>query len=283
MNSVECGISGEHSMESITPKVDFLGELAGLFDARGKVAYLPGGYGGIGEAITWGLAMSGAKIVISGRSREKAEGFAQELKKAGFDAFGLAADVKSIAETRDAVDFVVERYGSVDILVNCVGIQWEQPILEVTEEAFDEVYRVNLKSAMFLGQAVAQHQIKMKKGGKQVHLLSVRAQLGLRGKGYSAYCTTKGGLVMLIRQHAMELAPHHVNVNGIAPTFVFTEMIRQEMEDKAFRDKLIERIPLGRIADPKDVVGPVLFFSTAASDFITGQILYVDGGITASQ
>jgi len=283
MNSVECGISGEHSMESITPKVDFLGELAGLFDARGKVAYLPGGYGGIGEAITWGLAMSGAKIVISGRSREKAEGFAQELKKAGFDAFGLAADVKSIAETRDAVDFVVERYGSVDILVNCVGIQREQPILEVTEEAFDEVYRVNLKSAMFLGQAVARHQIKMKKGGKQVHLLSVRAQLGLRGKGYSAYCTTKGGLVMLIRQHAMELAPHHVNVNGIAPTFVFTEMIRQEMEDKAFRDKLIERIPLGRIADPKDVVGPVLFFSTAASDFITGQILYVDGGITASQ
>ena len=283
MNSVECGISGEHRMESITPKVDFLRELAGLFDARGKVAYLPGGYGGIGEAITWGLAMSGAKIVISGRSREKAEGFAQELKKAGFDAFGLAADVKSIAETRDAVDFVVERYGSVDILINCVGIQREQPILEVTEEAFDEVYRVNLKSAMFLGQAVARHQIKMKKGGKQVHLLSVRAQLGLRGKGYSAYCTTKGGLVMLIRQHAMELAPHHVNVNGIAPTFVFTEMIRQEMEDKAFRDKLIERIPLGRIADPKDVVGPVLFFSTPASDFITGQILYVDGGITASQ
>jgi gluconate 5-dehydrogenase len=270
-------------MESITPKVDFLRELAGLFDARGKVAYLPGGYGGIGEAITWGLAMSGAKIVISGRSREKAEGFAQELKKAGFDAFGLAADVKSIAETRDAVDFVVERYGSVDILINCVGIQREQPILEVTEEAFDEVYRVNLKSAMFLGQAVARHQIKMKKGGKQVHLLSVRAQLGLRGKGYSSYCTTKGGLVMLIRQHAMELAPHHVNVNGIAPTFVFTEMIRQEMEDKAFRDKLIERIPLGRIADPKDVVGPVLFFSTSASDFITGQILYVDGGITASQ
>ena len=283
MNSVECGISGEHSMESITPKVDFLGELAGLFDARGKVAYLPGGYGGIGEAITWGLAMSGAKIVISGRSREKAEGFAQELKKAGFDAFGLAADVKSIAETRDAVDFVVERYGSVDILVNCVGIQREQPILEVTEEAFDEVYRVNLKSAMFLGQAVARHQIKMNRGGKQVHLLSVRAQLGLRGKGYSAYCTTKGGLVMLIRQHAMELAPHRVNVNGIAPTFVYTEMIRQEMEDKAFRDKLIERIPLGRIADPKDVVGPVLFFSTPASDFITGQILYVDGGITASQ
>jgi len=270
-------------MESITPRVNFLKELGGLFDARGKVAYLPGGYGGIGEAIAWGLAMSGAKIAISGRSREKAEGFARQLKRAGFEAFGLAADVKSVAETRDAVDQVVDRYGAVDILLNCVGIQREESMLEVTEEAFDEVYRVNLKAAMFLGQAVSRHQVRLNKGGKQVHLLSVRAQLGLRGRGYSAYCVSKGGLVMAIKQHAMELAPYRINVNGIAPTFVYTEMIRQEMEDRAFRENLLARIPLGRIADPKDIVGPALFFSTRASDFITGQILYVDGGITASQ
>ncbi len=270
-------------MESITPKFDFLKELSGLFDADGKVAYLPGGYGGIGEAIAWGLAMSGARIAISGRSREKAEALAGTLRDAGFEAFGLAADVKSVAETREAVAQVASRYKTIDILVNCVGIQREEPMLEVTEEAFDEVYRVNLKAAMFLGQAVGRHQVRLNRGGKQVHLLSVRAQLGLRGKGYSAYSTSKGGLVMLIKQHAMELAPHHVNVNGIAPTFVYTEMIRQEMEDKAFRTKLLERIPLGRIADPKDIVGPALFFSTRASDFITGQILYVDGGITASQ
>jgi NAD(P)-dependent dehydrogenase (short-subunit alcohol dehydrogenase family) len=270
-------------MESIGPKVDFLKELPRLFDASGKVAYLPGGYGGIGEALAWGLAMNGAKIAVSGRSREKAEAFAGTLRQAGFEAFGLAADVKSVDETRDAVDQVAERYGAIDILINCVGVQREESMLEVTEEAFDEVYRVNLKAAMFLGQAVARHQIKLNRGGKQIHLLSVRAQLGLRGRGYSAYSTSKGGLVMLIRQHALELAPYRINVNGIAPTFVYTEMIRHEMEDRVFREKLLERIPLGRIADPKDIVGAALFFSTRASDFITGQILYVDGGITASQ
>jgi NAD(P)-dependent dehydrogenase (short-subunit alcohol dehydrogenase family) len=270
-------------MDSITPKVDFLRELAGLFDARGRVAYLPGGYGGIGEAIAWGLAMSGAKIAVSGRSLEKARAFAQQLRNAGFEAFGLGADVRSVIETREAVDQVADRYGAIDILINCVGIQREESMLEVTEEAFDEVYRVNLKAAMFLGQAVARHQVKLNSGGKQVHLLSVRASLGLRDRGYSAYCTSKGGLVMLIKQHAMELAPYRINVNGIAPTFVYTEMIRHDMEDKAFREKLLERIPLGRIADPRDIVGPALFFSTRASDFITGQILYVDGGITASQ
>jgi gluconate 5-dehydrogenase len=114
-------------------------------------------------------------------------------------------------------------------------------------------------------------------------LLSVRSQLGLRWRGYSAYASTKGGLVMLVKQHAVELAPHNINVNGIAPTFVYTEMIRHVMENDAFREQLIERIPLGRIADPKDIVGPALFFASPAAAFVTGQILYIDGGITASQ
>ncbi len=121
------------------------------------------------------------------------------------------------------------------------------------------------------------------RGGKQVHLLSMRSQLGLRDRGYSAYCSTKGALVMLVKQHAMELAPHGITVNGVAPTFVYTEMIRHVMENPEFRKTLDERIPLGRIANPKDVAGPVLFFCAPASDFVTGQTLYVDGGITASQ
>ena len=121
------------------------------------------------------------------------------------------------------------------------------------------------------------------RGGKQVHLLSVRSQLGLRDRGYSAYCSTKGALVMLVKQHAMELAPHGITVNGVAPTFVYTEMIRHVMENPEFRKTLYERIPLGRIANPKDVAGPVLFFCAPASDFVTGQTLYVDGGITVSQ
>ena len=174
-------------------------------------------------------------------------------------------------------------YGPPDILVNCVGIQREELFMEVTEEAFDDVYRTNLKSAMFLAQAVARHQVKAERKAKHVHLLSVRAQLGIRHRGYSAYCSTKGGLVMLIKQHAMELAPHGINVNGVAPTFVYTEMIRHVMENPGFKQQLLDRIPLGRIADPKDVVGPVLFFCSPASNFITGQTLYVDGGITCSQ
>jgi gluconate 5-dehydrogenase len=267
----------------ITPRIDFKSELANLFDIRDKVAYLPGGYGGIGEAIAWGLAIQGATVIVSGRSKEKADELAREITDAGFKAAGCAVDVKSVAEIRDSVDFVMQIGGKLDIMINCMGIQREEPLTEVTEEAFDEVYQVNLKAAMFLAQSAARYQINSGTGGKQIHLLSVRSQLGLRDRGYSAYCSTKGALVMLVKQHAMELAPHQINVNGIAPTFVYTEMIRHVMENDESRHKLLERIPLGRIADPKDIVGAALFFSAPASDFVTGQILYLDGGITASQ
>jgi NAD(P)-dependent dehydrogenase (short-subunit alcohol dehydrogenase family) len=267
----------------VTPVVDFDRELKGLFDLSGKVAFLPGGYGGLGEAIAWGLAQRGATIAVAGRSAQKARAFADRLRAKGHQAMGVALDVTRVASIRRAVDTVAAKMGGIDILINCVGIQIEQPIGEVSEEAFDRVYRVNLKAAMFLAQAVAKHQVAAGRGGKQAHLLSVRAQLGIRHRGYSAYCSTKGGLVMLIKQHAMELAPHQIMVNGIAPTFVYTDMIRHVMENPKFRKALYARIPLGRIADPKDVVGPALFFASPASDFVTGQILYVDGGITASQ
>ena len=270
-------------MGKITPVIDFSTQLADLFDVRGKVAYLPGGYGGIGEAIAWGLAIRGARVVVSGRSLDKAEKLAGQIRAEGHSALGIRVDVQSVAAIQTSVEQVVQKFGPPDILVNCVGIQREEPLLEVTENAFDEVYRSNLKSAMFIAQAVARCQTEAGVKGKQVHLLSVRARLGLRDRGYSAYCSTKGGLVMLIKQHAMELARYGITVNGVAPTFVYTEMIQHVMDNPEFRQQLLERIPLGRIADPKDVVGAVLFFCSPASDFVTGQIMYVDGGITASQ
>ena len=270
-------------MNPITPAVDFATELAGLFDMHGKAVFMPGGYGGIGEAIAWALALAGAHVTIAGRNADKAEALARALANRGLEADGLPLDVECVASIRNATDAAASRRGRVDALVNCVGIQREEPLLDVTEEAFDEVYRVNLKAAMFLAQAAARHQIATGRGGRQVHLLSVRAQLGIRSRGYSAYCSTKGGMAMLIKQHAMELAPEGITVNGVAPTFVYTEMIRHVMENPAFRDQLLERIPLGRIADPKDVVGAVLFFCSEASGFVTGQTLYVDGGVTASQ
>jgi NAD(P)-dependent dehydrogenase (short-subunit alcohol dehydrogenase family) len=268
---------------SITPKIDFTAALSGLFDLRGKTAYVPGGYGGIGEAIAWGLAMAGARVAVSGRDEAKAEAVAAALRAAGHEAMGLAMDAHSVPQMQASVDAVARQWGGLDILMNCVGMQREQALLEVTEEAFDEVLQVNLKAAMFLAQAAAKKQIEGGKCGALVHLLSVRAQLGLRGRGYSAYSSSKGGLVMLIRQHASELAPHGITVNGIAPTVVQTEMARHWLENPDTRKQVLDRIPLGRVADPQDVAGAAVFFAAPASRFVTGQVLYLDGGITASQ
>jgi NAD(P)-dependent dehydrogenase (short-subunit alcohol dehydrogenase family) len=254
-----------------------------MFELKGKKAFVPGGYGGIGEAVAWGLAEAGASVAVAGRSAEKAGALAAKMKKAGHAAFGVAMDANKIDSIRSAVEAVAKELGGIDLLVNCVGFNREQKIAEVTEETFDEIYRVNLRSAMFLAQAVAAHQIAGKRGGKQVHMLSVRSQLGMRGFGYSAYCATKGALVMLVKQHALELAPHGINVNGIAPTVVLTDAAHKWKSDPGRWEALLARIPLGRVAEPRDIVGATLFFVSPAADFVTGQVLYLDGGITASQ
>lgn len=254
-----------------------------MFALDGRVAFVPGGYGGIGESVSWGLARQGATVAIAGRSAKKAETLAQRMRDAGHRAIGLALDVRSVPEIKQAVERVVDQLGSVDILCNSVGIQREQGILDVTEEAFDEVYAVNLRAAMFLAQAVAAPQIQKGAGGAQVHLLSVRSKLGIRARGYSAYASTKGGMAMLVRQHAVELAPHQITVNGVAPTFTSTDMITELMKDRAFHQQVTARIPLGRLATPADIVGSVVFMVSPAASFVTGQILYLDGGITACQ
>jgi gluconate 5-dehydrogenase len=254
-----------------------------LFNLDGKVAFVPGGYGGIGEAIVRGLARHGAKIAIAGRDAQKANALAERLRDEDLIASGFAIDARSVDSIRSAVDGAVAEFGTIDILVNCVGIQREQPLLDVTEEAWDDIVDVNLKAAMFTAQAVARHQIAAGRGGRQVHLLSVRAQLGLRDRGYSAYCSTKGGLVMLVKQHAMELARHGITVNGIAPTVVRTEMANHWLANPVTAAQIVARIPLGRVAEPNDILGAAIFFCAPASDFVTGQILCIDGGITASQ
>ncbi|HET6829438.1 MAG TPA: SDR family oxidoreductase [Ramlibacter sp.] len=267
----------------MTPRIDFARELSGLFSLAGKTAYVTGGYGGIGEAIAWALSLAGAKVAVSGRDEAKARALADQLNEAGGHAVGVRMDARSVPSIQESVREVAGRLGGVDILMNCVGIQREQALLEVTEETYDDVLQVNLKAAMFLAQAAAKEQIAAGRGGRQVHLLSVRAQLGLRGRGYSAYCSTKGGLVMLVKQHASELGAHGITVNGIAPTVVRTEMGAHWLANPETRDAVLARIPLGRVADPKDVAGAAVFFASPGAAFISGQVLYLDGGLTASQ
>lgn len=267
---------------SLTPAID-PAQIDALFDIRGLRVFIPGGYGAIGEAVAITMARMGAEIAVAGPSEAKAAELANRIAKSGGKAHGFGIDARVVASITDAVEQASALMGGIDVLVNCVGIQREQLLMDVTEETFDEMYQTNLKSAMFLGQAVARDQIARKQGGRQIHLLSVRSQLALRGRGYSAYCATKGGLVMLVKQHAMELAPHGITVNGVAPTFIQSDRIRKHLERPAFRDFILERNPLGRIGDPLEVVGQIIAFAAPAGSYMTGQIVYIDGGVTASQ
>jgi NAD(P)-dependent dehydrogenase (short-subunit alcohol dehydrogenase family) len=253
-----------------------------LFRLDNKVALVTGGYGGIGEAVSRGLAQAGARVAISGHNADKAAACAAALQQYGCESYATAFESVSVPETRRMVDEVARHFGRLDILVNCVGLNREEKAEDVSEEMFDHVVDVNLKSAMFQAQAAAGHMIEQG-GGKQVHIGSVRTLLALRGRGYAAYCASKGGLAILCKQLAAEWAPHQINVNLVAPTFVRTQQVAHMLSDPQFHNGLLARIPLGRIAEPEDVWNAVLFLVSPASAFITGQTLYVDGGITATQ
>jgi NAD(P)-dependent dehydrogenase (short-subunit alcohol dehydrogenase family) len=254
-----------------------------LFRLDGRVALVTGGYGGIGEAVCRGLSKSGAKVAITGQSASRAAALADALNAEGYPAWSTAFEAASVPETQRMIDGAVAHFGQLDILVNCIGLNREEKAEEVTEEMFDYVYTVNLKSAMFQAQAAARQMIRQGTGGKQVHLGSLRSFLALRGRGYAAYCAAKGGLATMCKQLAAEWAPYEINVNVIAPTFIRTEQVGKMLSDPAFYSSLVARIPLGRIGEPEDVMSAVLFLVSPAADFITGHTLSVDGGLTATQ
>lgn len=252
-----------------------------LFDLNGKVAVVAGGAGGIGSAICKGLASFGARVVICGRTAGKVTTLAKEISSLGGEAWGSELDVR---DTRRVNDFMLDvdgRFGGIDIMVNCVGTQIEAPAIEYSEEDWDRIFDMNLKSAFFLSQAVAKVQIP-KKGGKHIHISSVRSLLGIH-RGYVGYCASKGGMNLMIKQLATEWAKHQITVNGIAPTFIRTELVQQYLEDPGFYKPLVARIPLGRVGEPLDLAGLAIYLSAPASDFITGQIIFADGGVTACQ
>ena len=252
-----------------------------LYNLTGKVALVAGGAGGIGSAICQGLAAFGATVVVCGRKGSKAEALASEINAVGGKAWGAQLDTTDIRSVSTFVPEVAERFGYIDVLFNCVGVLREASALEYTEEDWDLAFEVNLKAAFFLSQAVAKTQTL--RGGKHVHISSVRSKLGLPKRGYVSYCASKGGMNTMIKQLASEWAKYGITVNGIAPTFVRTELVRHLLEDPGFYNPLLARIPLGRICELLDLAGLAIYLAAPASDFITGQIIFADGGITASQ
>ena len=254
-----------------------------LFRLDGKVALVTGGYGGIGEALCQGLARMGARVAVAGHNREKADSCATALRQEGADAHPSVFDARSIPDTQRMVDEVAGHFGRIDILINAIGGNQEEKADDVTEAVYDDVMLTNLKTAMFQAQAAAQHMRRLGTGGKMLFLGSVRSQLALRGRGFAAYCAAKGGLTILAKQLAAEWAEHRITVNVLAPTFTRTPQAAKWLDDPVFYQSVVSRIPLGRIAETTDVVGAALFLVAPAADFITGQTLYLDGGITATQ
>ncbi len=253
-----------------------------LFNLDGKVALIAGGGGDIGKAISEGLASFGATVVVCGRTLDKATAVADGIVAAGGKAMSAKLDVLDVKRVGSTVDQIAEQHGRVDILINCVGTQIEAPAEEYKEDDWDQIFAVNLKSAFFLSQSVARHQISSGGGGKHIHVTSVRSALGIR-RGFIGYCASKGGMNMMIKQLASEWAKYNICVNGIAPTFTRTELVRPYLDDPQFYNPLVARIPMGRIAETLDLAGLAIYLAAPASDFTTGQIVYVDGGVTACQ
>ena len=253
-----------------------------LFRFDGKVAIIAGGCGGIGSAISYGLAHLGATVVIADHREDQACECAQVIVRQGHPSHAIGFEITQPESITSMVDEAVQLAGHVDILVNCVGTHIEKPAEDYLLEDWDLVNSVNLRGAFLLSQAVGRRMIQQGTGGKHIHISSVRSILGLR-RGYVAYCVTKGGMNLLVKQLATEWAKHRITVNAVAPTFIRTELVKHYLEDRDFYNGLVSRIPLGRVGEPLDVAGAVLFLAAPAADFITGHVLMVDGGVTASQ
>jgi len=255
------------------------------FRLDGRVAVVSGGTGAIGQRIALGLAGVGAKVAVVGRSGKEATDLQQSIKRLGSDALLVSADVTAKADADRAIDETVQQFGRLDIIVNAVGGGAGTalyPAEEYPESEFDRIMDLNLRSDLLPTQAAARAMIEGGRGGRVLHISSVRGQLGINA-GYLAYVAAKGALNAITRQQATEWAKYGINVNAIAPTFVSTPQVASLLEDETFKSNLLARIPLNRIAETDDLVGAVLFFCSDASSFVTGQVLTLDGGLTATQ
>jgi NAD(P)-dependent dehydrogenase (short-subunit alcohol dehydrogenase family) len=258
------------------------GKYAGAFRLDGKVVFVAGGVGGIGAEIARAAASQGARIVIADRLAEQTVQAAAQLEAEGAQAVGVTIDVRTPASVAAGIAAAEEKLGPLDVMVNCVGTHIEEAAEDVTLEAWNTVVGLNLTGAFILSQAAARSLIAHEKGGSIMHITSVRSALGIH-RGYAAYCASKGGLAILIKQLATEWAKYNIRVNGIAPTFTRTPLVDKYLNDPVFYGDLVKRIPLGRVCEPTDLGGIAVFLAADASAFITGQNIFVDGGVTACQ
>jgi NAD(P)-dependent dehydrogenase (short-subunit alcohol dehydrogenase family) len=247
-----------------------------MFQLTGKTAMVTGASRGIGEAIAKGFAGAGADLILVSRNMAALKTVSKEIEALGRKALPLAADLGKPETIQEATDKAVKAFPRIDILVNNAGIS---PVLKKTEELalsqWEEIIRVNLTGTFLFCQSVGKIMIRQG-GGNIINMVSVGAVVGFPRQ--VAYCATKGGILQLTRVLAIEWARHTIRVNAIGPSYLETELTKGMRESKAISQNLLQRTPLGRFGKPDEVVGAALYLASEASSYVTGQIIFVDGG-----
>jgi NAD(P)-dependent dehydrogenase (short-subunit alcohol dehydrogenase family) len=252
-----------------------------LFRLDGKIAVVIGGGGGIGEIMAAGLAGQGANVVVASRQMAKLEPIARKIEsETKSDCMAMAVDVSDAASVEALADQVKARFGTVDILVNSQGLNLKRPATEFPVEDWDQMFDVNVKGTMLSCRAFGKIMVEKKKG-KVINLSSVRGARATLWGGNEGYCATKGAVDMITRALASEWAPFNINVNAIAPSWIRTPLAAATLNDPEKLRMGLANVPLKRVGEAEDLMGACIFLASSASDFITGQVIYLDGGATA--
>ena len=247
-------------------------------DLKDKVAIVTGGNSGIGKAIALELARRGARIVIDYVAQPEAtEALEQQIAKLGDQSVGVDADVSRIGDLQRLIDTAVSRFGRLDIMINNAGVESRTSVLQTTEEQYDRVLAINLKSAFFGIQLAAKQMIRQGGGGRIINISSVHEDWPMPGN--TAYCVSKGGMRMLTRTAGVELAQHKILVVGVGPGAVATPINLQTMQQPSLLAKLDAAIPLGRLARPEEIASVVGFLSGEGASYLTATTIFADGGI----
>jgi NAD(P)-dependent dehydrogenase (short-subunit alcohol dehydrogenase family) len=248
-------------------------------DLSGKVALVTGGSRGLGKAIAIAMARKGADVVICGRKQENLDGAVEDFSQAGLDVMTQVANVGKSDQVTGLFQAIEKRFGKLDILVNNVGMNILTPaVAEAEESLWDKTMETNLKGT-YLASSRAVSLMKKTGAGKIINISSIAARRAARGMGI--YCVAKAGVEMLTKVLAVELAKDHINVNAVAPSVVKTRFSQPFWSNEGLLNEIVKTIPMGRIAETDDVVGTVLFLASSLSDFITGEVITVDGGSMA--